>query len=167
MVRAHHIMSIAALITTFAHAQDLPDDHERKYDVKLVEQGRYLIKIAGCNDCHTAGYVRASGKIPEREWLKGSPLGWRGPWGTTYAGNLRIYMSKISEDEWIRVGHKEQFRPPMPWFNLRQMTDRDLRAIHRFVTMLGPAGEPTPKFVPPDREPKGPYVLFPEAPVEK
>ena len=28
---------------------------------KLIERGRYLVKIAGCNDCHTAGYPEAGG----------------------------------------------------------------------------------------------------------
>lgn len=162
MLRIHFLIGIAALSAACVHAQDRGDEKERKYDVKLVEQGRYLVKIAGCNDCHTAGYVRSSGKIPERDWLKGSPLGWRGPWGTTYAGNLRLFVSKVSEDEWLAIARHQQFRPPMPWFNLRQMTDRDLRAIHRFVTLLGPAGDAMPKFVPPEHEPEGPVVQFPE-----
>ena len=64
---------------------------------KLVEQksldrGRYLVKIAGCNDCHTTGYAEAGGKIPEKQWLTGDQLGFRGPWGTTYPINLRLYM---------------------------------------------------------------------------
>ena len=26
---------------------------------------------------------------------------WRGPWGTTYPVNLRLYMQTISEKEWV------------------------------------------------------------------
>jgi mono/diheme cytochrome c family protein len=58
-----------------------------------VERGRYLIKIGGCNDCHTAGYAPAGGKVPESQWLTGDALCWRGPWGTTYATNLRLYTT--------------------------------------------------------------------------
>src|SRR5215212_12212744 len=60
-----------------------------------VERGRYLVKVAGCNDCHTAGYAMAGGKVPESQWLMGDHLGWRGPWGTTYAVNLRRYMQPL------------------------------------------------------------------------
>jgi len=59
---------------------------------KSLDRGRYLVKIAGCNDCHTAGYAETAGKVPEKQWLTGDQLGWRGPWGTTYAANLRLYM---------------------------------------------------------------------------
>lgn len=63
-----------------------------KADMREVERGRYLAKVTGCNDCHTAGYARAGGKVPESQWLMGDSLGWRGPWGTTYPANLRLYM---------------------------------------------------------------------------
>lgn len=53
-----------------------------------IQRGRYLVRITGCNDCHTPGYPESSGKTAEKLWLTGSPLGWRGPWGTTYASNL-------------------------------------------------------------------------------
>ena len=136
---------------------------DQKLDKKTEERGRYLIKIAGCNDCHTTGYAEAAGKIPEQDWLKGDSIGWRGPWGTTYASNLRLYMQNISEDQWIQVSRAAEFRPPMPWFVLREMTDEDLRAIYRFIRHLGPAGEPAPNYLPPDQEPPQPYILFPSS----
>jgi hypothetical protein len=64
-----------------------------------VERGRYITKIAGCNDCHTAGYALSGGKVPESEWLKGDALGCSGPWGTTYAPNLRLFMARRTEEE--------------------------------------------------------------------
>jgi hypothetical protein len=51
-------------------------------------RGKYVLQIAGCNDCHTPGYTASGGKVEERLWLTGDQLGWRGPWGTTYASNL-------------------------------------------------------------------------------
>ena len=63
-----------------------------------IERGRYLSKIAGCNDCHTPGYTVSGGKVPENLWLTGDALGWRGPWGTTYASNLRDKVPKMSEE---------------------------------------------------------------------
>jgi mono/diheme cytochrome c family protein len=136
---------------------------DKKLDKKTEERGRYLIKIAGCNDCHTTGYAEAAGKIPEQDWLKGDSIGWRGPWGTTYASNLRLYMQNLSEGQWIQVSRAVEFRPPMPWFVLREMTDEDLRAIYRFIRHLGPAGEPAPTYLPPDQEPPKPYILFPSS----
>jgi mono/diheme cytochrome c family protein len=133
-------------------------------DSKSLARGRYLVQIAGCNECHTPGYMQTAGKVPEKQWLVGDQLGWRGPWGTTYPGNLRLYMQKLSENQWVKVAHSAQFRPPMPWFALRDMSERDLRAIYRFVRHLGVAGEPAPAFVPPGQEPKGPFVLFPSPP---
>ena len=88
-------------------------------------------------------------------------MGWRGPWGTTYASNIRLYMQNLSEAQWIQVSRSVEFRPPMPWFVLREMTEQDLRAIYRFIRTLGPAGEPAPAYVPPGQEPPHPYILFP------
>lgn len=127
-----------------------------------LERGRYLAKIAGCNDCHTAGYIMNAGKVPEKQWLMGDMLGWRGPWGTTYAVNLRLYMRDLTEQQWLHIARNKEMRPPMPWFALREMTEDDLRAIYRYVRHLGPAGKPAPAYLPPDREPKPPFVTFPK-----
>ena len=56
----------------------------------LIDRGRYLAQVAGCNDCHTSGYLMSGGKVSESEWLKGDSFGWRGSWGTTYASNLLV-----------------------------------------------------------------------------
>jgi mono/diheme cytochrome c family protein len=130
-------------------------------DSKPLDRGRYLVRIAGCNDCHTPGYAEAAGNVLETQWLTGDKLGWRGAWGTTYPVNLRLYMQNLSEDQWVKVAKTAQFRPPMPWFNLHAMNEQDLRAIYRLIQYLGPAGEPAPAFVPPGQEPKGPFALFP------
>ncbi|MCP9440369.1 MAG: hypothetical protein NNA20_04520 [Nitrospira sp.] len=131
---------------------------------KPTDRGRYLVIVAGCNDCHTAGYADAAGKIPEKDWLMGDRIGWRGPWGTTYSSNLRLSMQRLTEEQWLTVARTVEFRPPMPWYILREMTEQDLRAIYRFIKSLGPAGEPAPAFVPPDQEPPKPYILFPDTP---
>lgn len=126
-----------------------------------IERGRYLVKIAGCNDCHTPGYMQTGGKVPEVQWLVGDKLGWRGPWGTTYPANLRLYMQTVSEDQWIKMAKTKELRPPMPWFNIRAMTEHDLFSIYRFIRHLGPAGDPAPAYLQPGQEPTGPYVQFP------
>ena len=131
---------------------------------KEVERGRYIVSIAGCNDCHTPGYAESGAKVPESKWLTGDVLGWRGPWGTTYPANLRIAIPKMSEDQWIKFARSTELRPPMPWWALRAMSEADLRAVYRYVGSLGPAGAPAPAYVPPNQEPKPPFVTFPAPP---
>jgi mono/diheme cytochrome c family protein len=126
-----------------------------------VALGRHLVQIAGCNDCHSPGYRQANGKTPEATWLTGDALGWRGPWGTTYAINLRLYFDPLTEAQWLAKARKIEPRPPMPWFNLRVMSDRELRAIYHYIKAAGPAGQPAPEALPPSQAPTGPVVQFP------
>jgi len=127
-----------------------------------IERGRYVVEIAGCNDCHTAGYAEAGGQAPEADRLKGDRLGFRGPWGTTYATNLRLSIGKMTEDQWLKYANSLMTRPPMPWFNVRAMTDADLRALYQYVkSMPGVAGTAAPAFVPPDKQPNQPYIQWP------
>ena len=130
-------------------------------DTQQIERGRYVVEIGGCNDCHTAGYAEADGKAPESDRLKGDTLGYRGPWGTTYPTNLRISIGKLTEEEWLKYAKNLMTRPPMPWFNVRAMTDGDLRALYRYVKSLGVSGRAAPTFLPPDKHPKPPYVQWP------
>lgn len=133
-------------------------------DPEKVERGRYVVSISGCNDCHTSGFAQSAGNVPESKWLSGDSLGWKGPWGTTYPTNLRRLLASLSEDQWVHLARNMQSRPPMPWFNLRFMSDEDLRAIHHYVRFLGPSDDTVPDYVPPDREPPPPYVIYPSPP---
>lgn len=131
---------------------------------KELARGKYVVTIGGCNDCHTPGYALANGEVAEKDWLIGDRLGWRGPWGTTYAVNVRQYMQGLTEAQWVARAKAMMTRPPMPWQNVRAMSDPDLRAIYRYVRHLGPAGDPAPAYLPPDREPPPPFVTFPAPP---
>ena len=125
-----------------------------------VEAGRYLITIGGCNDCHTPGYMEAGGQTPEADWLLGSPVGFRGPWGTTYASNLRLLVQDLSEDEWVQMIHTRKAQAPMPWMNVNKLSEQDARSIYRFIASLGAQGERMPVAIGPDQEPVTPYFLF-------
>lgn len=130
----------------------------------LVARGRYLVLTSGCNDCHTPGYAERDGQVPEDLWLTGDQLGWRGPWGTTYATNLRLRLQDFDEAQWLVYARNFRARPPMPWFNVAAMNDDDLRALYRYTRAMGPAGSPVPAYVPPNRVPSTPFVAFPEVP---
>lgn len=133
-------------------------------DKPSVERGRYIAKVAGCNDCHTPNYPMSGGNVPEKDWLVGDSVGWKGGFGTTYPANLRTLLAGMTEDQWVKYARTMQARPPMPWFALRDMTEVDLRSFHRFVRALGPAGQSAPAYLPPGQAPQGPFFSFPEPP---
>jgi mono/diheme cytochrome c family protein len=149
------LLILAAAALAFPAVAQKPGDAQ-------IKRGRYLVEIAGCNDCHTPGYAPSGGKVPEAQWLLGDALGWNGPWGTTYATNLRLYMQDLTEEQWVKKARALNARPPMPWFNVRAMTSGDLRAIYRYIRSLKPLGTPAPAFLPPEKTPPQPYVAFPK-----
>ena len=81
---------------------------------QMVERGRYLVNIGGCNDCHTPKIMTPQGMIPDEamtlsghpqneplpdidtsvihtgKWLLGGSdlTTWVGPWGISYPVNL-------------------------------------------------------------------------------
>ncbi|GHE37058.1 c-type cytochrome [Vulcaniibacterium thermophilum] len=82
-------------------------------DAAKVERGRYLVTIAGCNDCHTPWRLGPNGPEPDMSrMLSGHPesmtmppppalpagpwvgslsatnTAWAGPWGVSYTANL-------------------------------------------------------------------------------
>lgn len=125
-----------------------------------VERGLKVSIVGGCHDCHTEGYRESEGKIDPEKALKGSKVGWRGPWGTTYASNLRRVAQRVSEDGFLLYLSTFQTRPPMPWFNVRAMEETDIRSLYRYIRSLGDPGEEAPAAVGPYAEPKTPYVLL-------
>ena len=129
-------------------------------DADLLARGEYLARIGGCNDCHTPGYPESGGTTPKTQWLVGSPLGWSGPWGTTYPANLRLKVQEMDEAKWMAYSADLHTRPPMPDFAIRAMTPDDRRALYRFIHSLGPAGQPAPAYLPPGQTPKAPYVQW-------
>ncbi len=104
--------------------------------------GRYLVEVGGCNDCHTPGFARANGVVPESRWLLGSPVGFRGPWGTTYPPNLRLSAKDMAADDWVTILRARRDKPPMPWPSVHAMSDRDLRAVFAYIKSLPVTGDP-------------------------
>ncbi len=161
-VSAALLAAVAASANT-AWAQKKEEKKASKPMSQEAKRGKYLAQIGGCNDCHTPGYTFSGGKVDERNWLIGDALGWRGPWGTTYPANLRLVAKNMTEAQWMTRARSE-LRPPMPWFNLRDMADSDLKAIYAYLRHLGPAGASAPAYVPPDKTPTLPFVQFPAPP---
>ena len=127
-------------------------------DADLLARGEYLVRIAGCNDCHTPAYAEHGGEVPKEAWLVGSPLGFNGPWGTTYAANLRMKAAEMDEAGWLKYTAELRTRPIMPDFAVRAMHEDDRRALYRFIRSLGPGGGKAPDYLPPGKTPPLPYM---------
>jgi hypothetical protein len=125
-----------------------------------VERGLKVSIVGGCHDCHTEGYGASEGKIDPEKALKGDRIGWRGPWGTTYALSLRISAQPLTEDGFVRYLSPLKSLPPTPWFNVRAMDELDMRSLYRCIESLGDPGPQAPAAVNSDIEPRTPYVLL-------
>lgn len=153
------VVGLVGLLATSSAPTTTASEASESDDV--LSRGRYLVKISGCNECHTEGYARNAGKVPESEWMAGRTWGEMGPWGTTFPPNVRLLLSELTEDQWVDRVRNKPTRPPMPWYNLRVMTDQDLRAVYRYITSLGPIGKPAPDYLPPGQETTHLHVTFP------
>lgn len=156
MIAKHITLTLGAMALSIA-CVNAPAGSDAE---KMLQRGKYIVQISGCNDCHTPGYAENGGNLPEANWLTGSPVGFAGPWGVTYPKNLRIMLSEMTEDEWVKKAKSLQSKPPMPWFALRDMEEKDLRAMYQFVHALGKSGEPAPEYTPPGVAVKTPYIEF-------
>jgi hypothetical protein len=87
---------------------------------------------------------------------------WAGPWGVSFAYNLTPDMNTglggWTEDMFIQTMRKGKFMgmardilPPMPWQEIGQMTDDDLKAIFAYLQSLPPIENPVPAPIPPGR----------------
>jgi mono/diheme cytochrome c family protein len=173
-IRAHAAFVIAAAILSLqacggsaGAAPATPAETAQAMHVSApseIDAGRYLVKIGGCNDCHTPGYVEGlmmTGQaMPESDWLKGGDVGFSGPWGVSYPSNLRLSFQNMSEEQFLELSRAGQGRPPMPWPSLQAMSDKDLKAIYAYIKSLGSAGEPAPAALSPGVAPDRPHIPF-------
>jgi mono/diheme cytochrome c family protein len=147
---------------TSAGSSALPPSAGPAVQAQTMEQaGEYLTLVGSCNDCHTQGWVESKGKTPPADRFAGLDVGFRGEWGTSYGKNLRTVVQRQSEDHWVMVlktADEGDGKLPMPWWNTAQMSERDLRAMYRYIKSLGPNLKGVPRALPPGKEPTGPYI---------
>lgn len=132
-----------------------------------IKHGQFLVNYGGCHDCHTPGWSENGGKAPKDMLLTGGGMNFQGPWGTTYAPNLRLYMAKLTVDQWIHNARTLKARPAMPYWTFRYLSDQDLADMYAYVRSLGPAGQPAHDWVPPGEDAPMPYLklMLPPPPV--
>jgi mono/diheme cytochrome c family protein len=140
----------------------MPPANGPAVDAQSMEAaGEYLTIVGSCNDCHTQGWVEAKGNIPPADRFAGLNVGFRGDWGTVYGKNLRTIVQRNTEDRWVTIlktADDGEGKPPMPWWNTAKMSERDLRAMYRYIKSLGPNPKGVPRNLPAGREPTGPWV---------
>ena len=151
-MKAILVFAAVALLATTALA------HNALTANPSIEHGQFLVGYGGCNDCHTPGWGEHNGHAPIDQLLTGGGLNFQGPWGTTYPVNLRLYMQKLTVNEWIAAARNMKARPAMPWWTFRYLSDKDLADIYAYVRWLGPAGKPAHAYVPPGKSAPPPYL---------
>jgi len=132
----------------------------QSYGENGMTRGERLVRTMGCNDCHSPGYAMTEGNLPKSQWLFGSPVGFMGPWGTSYPTNLRQRIYSLSEQDWVTYAQNLKTRPPMPYYDLKRASVDDLKAIYRFIRSLGDSKNIVPTALPPGEIPKTPYIDF-------
>ena len=136
-----------------------------------LARGRYLANVVGCNDCHTPGTFY--GAPDTTRLFSGSELGWKGPWGVSFASNLTPDSTGIgswTEDQIVtalREGRRPDgspLLPPMPWPSFAHLTDEDAHAIAAYLKSIPAVHHPNVATVPPDKKYAGAYLEFPPPP---
>jgi len=128
----------------------------------LVERGKYLVTIAGCNDCHTPGYFL--GKPDTARYLGGSDVGFEVPGlGVFYGANLtsdkETGLGNWTTEQIIntfQTGVRPDGRhlaPPMPAPAFAKLTKSDARAIATFLKSLPPVNNKVPGPFGPNEKP--------------
>lgn len=84
-----------------------------------------------------------------------------GPWGVSFAANLTPDETGIgswSEEQFKKALTEGKFKgldgtrmllPPMPWFNLTEMKDEDVKAVFAYLKSLKPVKNVVPAPIPP------------------
>ena len=141
MRRLVHRAAVAActgwLVVAFINAADAQQAQ--------AERGKYLVSIAGCNDCHTPGYF--FGKPDMNRYLGGSDVGFEIPGlGVFHGPNLtpdpETGLGKWSIAEIVtalQTGKRPDGRelaPIMPWRAFANLTKDDATAVAVFLKSL-------------------------------
>jgi mono/diheme cytochrome c family protein len=127
-----------------------------------VERGKYLVTIAGCNDCHTPGYFL--GKPDFSRTLSGSDVGFTIPGLGAFVGrNLtpdkETGLGKWTDEQIVTAFTKgvrpdgRQLAPIMPWQELAALAPDDAKAIVAYLRSIPPVKNAVPGPFGPDAAP--------------
>ena len=122
-------------------------------DPPAVARGKYLVDIAGCNDCHTPGYFL--GKPDMARFLGGSDVGFEMPGLGVFVGPNLTPDNATGLGNWtnaqivaaLQKGERPDGRmlaPIMPWHALAGLTKQDVDSIVAFLRSLPPVANKVP-----------------------
>ncbi len=138
-----------------------------------AERGKYLVTIAGCNDCHTPGYFLGKPDFSRR--LGGSDVGFAIPGVGAFVGpNLtpdkETGLGSWTDDQIVAAFTKgvtldgRKLSPVMPWQELAALTPDDAKAIVAYLRSLPPVKNAVPGPFGPDQTPSTlVFVIVPGA----
>ena len=129
-----------------------------------VERGKYLVNIAGCNDCHTPGYFL--GKPDMARFLGGSDVGFEIPGLGVFHGPNLTPDKETGLGGWtdaqvitaLQKGARPDGRmlaPIMPSHAFANLTPQDAQAIVAFLRSIPPVKNKVPGPFGPTEQPSG------------
>ncbi len=132
-----------------------------------IERGKYLAAIMDCGGCHTPGVFL--GKPDFARAFAGSEVGFEIPGlGIFYPPNLTsdkaTGLGEWSENEIIaavRTGARPDGRelaPAMPWRAYSALSDRDAKALAKYLKSLPPIANKVSDPVGPSQKAEAPYL---------
>ncbi len=118
-----------------------------------AERGKYLVSIAGCNDCHTPGYFL--GKPDMARFLGGSEVGFEIPGlGVFHGPNLtpdkETGLGNWTDEQILTALQKgarpdgRMLAPIMPWHAFANLTAEDAKGIVAYLRSLPPVKNKVP-----------------------
>jgi mono/diheme cytochrome c family protein len=118
-----------------------------------IARGKYLVTLAGCNDCHTPGYFL--GKPDFSRALSGSDVGFTIPGLGAFVGRNLTPDKETGLGDWtddqiiaaITAGVRPDGRrlaPIMPYEGLSHLTSDDAKAIVAYLRSLPPVKNAVP-----------------------
>jgi len=133
----------AAAAVVFAAATLLP----RAYADSPIDRGKYLVTLAGCNDCHTPGYF--FGKPDTARYLWGSEVAFEIPGLGAFPGRNITPDKETGIGNWtveqivpaLQQGKRPDGRtlaPIMPYHDFSYLTKEDALAIAAFLQSIPP-----------------------------
>ena len=146
-----------------------------KYPEGTVEQGRYLVGLLGCGNCHTDGAL--AGKPNPSHLLAGSGVGIARSDPTAVRNPGVVFPSNLTPDPKTGIGnwsleqivtmlqsgtnrHGRRTLPVMPWSIYSQLREEDAKAIAMYLKSLPPVKHKVPADVEPGKLSKEPFVHF-------
>ena len=136
-----------------------------------IERGKYLVTLAGCNDCHTPGYF--FGKPDPTRYLGGSDVAFEIPGLGAFAGANITPDKETGIGNWtieqivtaLQTGSRPDGRvlaPIMPWRSFADLSKADATAIAAYLKSIPPVKhQGTGPFAPGDKIPAFLFRILP------